>query len=63
MTDKKSSNTGKDINSAPFKCGVLFVFSELEKGQQKNQILKDKQIAKLAPGELKLYEEEISKIS
>lgn len=63
MTDEKSSNTGKGINSDSFKLGVLFVLSELEKGKKKSQILKDKRIARLELGELKLNDEELSKIS
>ena len=47
VTDEKSSNTGKGINSDSFKLGVLFVLSELEKGRKKSQIMKDKRIAKL----------------
>lgn len=62
-SEEKTSNTGKGINSDSFKLGVLFVLSELEKGRKKTQILKDKRIAKLELGELKLNEEEISKIS
>jgi len=60
---KTESQTGKGINSDSFKLGVLFVLSELEKGKKKNQIAKDKRIAKLALGELSLNEEEISRIS
>jgi ParB family chromosome partitioning protein len=63
VTDEKSSNTGKGINSDSFKLGVLFVLSELEKGKKKSQILKDKRIARLELGELKLNDEELSKIS
>lgn len=54
---------GKGINSDSFKLGVLFVLSELEKGRKKNQIVKDKRIAKLSLGELQLSEDEISRIS
>ena len=54
VTDEKSSNTGKGINSDSFKLGVLFVLSELERGRKKSQLLKDKRIAKLELGELKL---------
>lgn len=57
------SNTGKGINSDSFKLGVLFVLSELEKGRKKNQILKDKRIAKLDLGELNLSEEDTARIS
>ncbi len=60
---EKTSNTGKGINSDSFKLGVLFVLSELEKGKKKSQILKDKRIAKLELGELKLSEEDITRIS
>ena len=63
VTDEKSANTGKGINSDSFKLGVLFVLSELEKGKKKSQILKDKRIARLELGELKLNDEELSKIS
>ena len=63
MTDEKSSNTGKGINSDSFKLGVLFVLSELEKGRKKSQILKDKRIAKLELGELNLSEEDAARIS
>ena len=63
MTDEKSSNTGKGINSDSFKLGVLFVLSELERGRKKNQILKDKRIAKLDLGELNLSEEDVQRIS
>ena len=62
-SEEKTSNTGKGINSDSFKLGVLFVLSELEKGKKKSQILKDKRIARLELGELKLNEEELSKIS
>lgn len=50
VTDEKSSNTGKGINSDSFKLGVLFFLSELKKGRKKRQILKDKRIAKLELG-------------
>ena len=63
VAEDKVSNTGKGINSDSFKLGVLFVLSELEKGRKKSQILKDKRIAKLELGELKLNDEELSKIS
>lgn len=63
VTDEKSSNTGKGINSDSFKLGVLFVLSELEKGRKKNQILKDKRIAKLELGELNLSEDDVARIS
>ena len=63
VADEKSSNTGKGINSDSFKLGVLFVLSELEKGRKKNQILKDKRIAKLELGELNLSEEDVARIS
>ena len=63
LADEKSSNTGKGINSDSFKLGVLFVLAELEKGKKKSQILKDKRIARLELGELKLKDEELSKIS
>ena len=59
----KENQTGKGINSDSFKLGVLFVISELEKGRKKSQILKDKRIAKLSLSELKLSEEEVSKIA
>ena len=62
-SEEKTSNTGKGINSDSFKLGVLFVLSELEKGKKKSQILKDKRIARLELGELKLNDEELSKIS
>lgn len=61
--DEKSSNTGKGINSDSFKLGVLFVLSELEKSRKKSQIMKDKRIAKLELGELKLYDEDVARIS
>lgn len=60
---EKENQTGKGINSDSFKLGVLFVLSELEKGRKKSQILKDKRIAKLSLGELKLSEEDVSKIA
>ena len=63
VTDEKVSNTGKGINSDSFKLGVLFVLSELERGRKKNQILKDKRIAKLELGELNLSEEDVQRIS
>lgn len=63
VTDEKVSNTGKGINSDSFKLGVLFVLSELERGRKKNQILKDKRIAKLELGELNLSEEDVARIS
>lgn len=63
VTDDKSSNTGKGINSDSFKLGVLFVLSELEKGRKKSQIMKDKRIAKLELGELNLSEEDVARIS
>ena len=63
VTDEKSSNTGKGINSDSFKLGVLFVLSELEKGRKKSQILKDKRIAKLELGELNLSEDDVARIS
>lgn len=63
VADEKSSNTGKGLNSDSFKPGVLFVSSELEKRRKKSQILKDKQIAKLALGELNLSEEDVQRIS
>lgn len=63
LTEEKSVNTGKGINSDSFKLGVLFVLSELEKGKKKMQIAKDKRIAKLELGELKLNETEIQKIT
>ena len=63
VTDEKSSNTGKGINSDSFKLGVLFVLSELEKGRKKSQIMKDKRIAKLELGELNLSEEDVARIS
>ena len=63
LADDKVSNTGKGINSDSFKLGVLFVLSELEKCRKKTHILKDKRIAKLELGELKLNDEELSKIS
>ena len=63
VTDEKFSNTGKGINSDSFKLGILFVLSELEKGKKKSQIMKDKRIARLELGELKLNDEELSKIS
>lgn len=63
VSDEKSSNTGKGINSDSFKLGVLFVLSELEKGRKKNQILKDKRIAKLELGELNLSEDDVARIS
>lgn len=63
VTDEKSSNTGKGINSDSFKLGVLFVLSELEKGRKKSQILKDKRIAKLELGELNLSAEDAARIS
>lgn len=63
VSDEKSSNTGKGINSDSFKLGVLFVLSELEKGRKKGQILKDKRIAKLELGELNLSEEDVQRIS
>ena len=59
----KENQTGKGINSDSFKLGVLFVISELEKGRKKSQILKDKRIAKLSLSEIKLFEEEVSKIA
>lgn len=62
MTDEKTSNTGKDINSDSFKLGVLFVLSELERGKKKTQILKDKRIAKLELGDLNLSEEDAARI-
>ena len=37
VTDEKSSNTGKGINSDSFKLGVLFVLSELEKDGRKDR--------------------------
>lgn len=63
VSEEKTSNTGKGINSDSFKLGVLFVLSELEKGRKKSQILKDKRIARLALSELKLDEEDLSRIS
>ena len=63
VTDEKSSNTGKGINSDSFKLGVLFVLSELERGRKKSQLLKDKRIAKLELGELNLSEEDVARIS
>ena len=63
VTDEQVSNTGKGINSDSFKLGVLFVLSELERGRKKNQILKDKRIAKLELGELNLSEEDVARIS
>ena len=60
---KKSSNTGKGINSDSFKIGVLFVLSELEKERKKSQILKDNRIAKLELRELNLSEEDVQRIS
>ena len=63
VTDEKVSNTGKGINSDSFQLGVLFVLSELERGRKKNQILKDKRIAKLELGELNLSEEDVARIS
>ncbi|MCR5766113.1 MAG: ParB/RepB/Spo0J family partition protein [Treponema sp.] len=60
---EKSNQIGKGINSDSFKLGVLFVLSELEKGKKKGQILKDKRIAKLALGELRLSEDELFRIS
>lgn len=62
-TSEKTNQIGKGINSDSFKLGVLFVLSELEKGKKKSQILKDKRIAKLALGELRLSEDELSRIS
>lgn len=62
-TSKKENQTGKGINSDSFKLGVLFVLSELERGRKKSQILKDKRIAKLSLSEIKLSEEEVSKIA
>ena len=63
VTDEKVSNTGKGINSDSFKLGVLFVLSELERVRKKNQILKDKRIAKLELGELNFSEENVARIS
>ena len=63
VTDEKVSNTGKGINSDSFKLGVLFVLSELERGRKKNQILKDKRIAKLELGELNLSADDVVRIS
>ena len=63
VTDEKVSNTGKGINTDSFKLGVLFVLSELERGRKKNQILKDKRIAKLELGEVNLSEEDVARIS
>ena len=63
VADKKSSNTGKGINSDSFKPGVLFVLLELERGRKKNQILKDKRTAKLDLGELNLSEDDVHRIS
>ena len=62
-TSEKENQTGKGINSDSFKLGVLFVLSELERGRKKSQILKDKRIAKLSLSEIKLSEEEVSKIA
>ncbi|MDY5917035.1 MAG: ParB/RepB/Spo0J family partition protein [Treponema sp.] len=62
-TSEKENQTGKGINSDSFKLEVLFVLSELERGRKKSQILKDKRIAKLSLSELKLSEEEVSKIA
>ena len=59
----QNGNTGKGINQASFKLGVLFVLSELEKGRKKGQIWKDKRIAKLNLGELSLSEEDAARIS
>ena len=63
VSDEKSCNTGKGINSESFKLGVLFVLSELERGRKKGQILKDKRIAKPDLGELALSEEDAARIS
>ena len=63
VSDEKSCNTGKGINSESFKLGVLLVLSELERGRKKGQILKDKRIAKLELGELALSEEDAVRIS
>lgn len=61
-TSEKENQTGKGINSDSFKLGVLFVLSELERVRKKSQILKDKRIAKLSLSELKLSEEEVSRL-
>ena len=63
VTDEKSSNAGRGINSDSFKLGVLFVLSVFERGRKKAQILKDKRIAKLELGELALSEEDSARIS
>ncbi|WP_443737928.1 hypothetical protein [Treponema sp.] len=63
VSDEKSCNIGKGINSESFKLGVLFVLSELERGRKKGQILKDKRIARLELGELALSEEDAVRIS
>ena len=46
-----------------FRLGVLFVLSELGKGKKKNQILKDKRIAKLDLEELELSDEDSGRIA
>ena len=61
--ETKKINTGKGINSESFRLGVLFVLSELESGKRKNQILRDKRIAKLDLSELVLPEDDLERIS
>ena len=63
VEENKKSNTGKGINSESFRLGVLFVLSDLESGKRKNQILRDKRIAKLDLSELVLPEEDLERIS
>ena len=46
-----------------FRLGVLFFLSELESGKRKNQILRDKRIAKLDLSELVLPEDDLERIS
>lgn len=59
----KDNQTGRGINSDSFRLGVLFVMSELEKGKKRNQIAKDKRIAKLELKSLSLDDESLERIS
>lgn len=64
MIPKKRLLTQENgVNSESFKLGVLFILSELGRCRKKSQILKDKRIARLEVGELKLNETELQKIA
>ena len=63
VKEDTNKNIGKGINSESFKLGVLFVLSELESGKRRNQITKDKRIAKLDLSSVQLSESDLERIS